>query len=235
MHVTRSNTLGQSAILRRAWRSLPWGLAPLLALGGLLVFGVAHPTAKDDEDKNDDKQEQKKKDEPRIQFDMVRSAGLPSACVPQARAQVKVESKGPVEEMNVKVEGLPPNTEFDFFVIQKPGGPFGLSWYQGDIETNDEGEGRGRFIGRFNIETFIVAPGAVPAPRPHGVLDANLNPTTLPIHTYHLGLWFNSPVDGANAGCPGGPTPFNGDHTAGIQILNTHNFPDLGGPLSQLQ
>jgi hypothetical protein len=52
---------------------------------------------------------------------------------------------------------------------------------------------------------------------------------------YHLGLWFNSPDDGAAAGCPGGPTPFNGDHTAGIQVLNTHNFPDLEGPLSNLQ
>lgn len=231
MHLMRSNTLGQSGISRRAWRSLRWGLAPLLAGGGLLVFGVAHPTAKHDERKF----EFEKHDEPKIEFDMVRSAGLPSACVPLARGEVKIESEGPVEEMRVEVEGLPPNTDFDFFVIQKPGGPFGLSWYQGDIETNREGTGRAKFIGRFNVETFIVAPGAVPAPTPHGVLDADLNPVTKPIHTYHLGLWFNSPVDGANAGCPGGPTPFNGDHTAGIQILNTHNFPDLGGPLSQLQ
>ena len=216
----RSNTLGQSGIARRAPRSLRWALAPLLALGGLLVVGVAHPNAKHEEQK--------------IEFDMVRSANLPSACVPQARGEVKVESKGPVEEMHVEVDGLPPNTDFDFFVIQKPGGPFGMSWYQGDIETNHEGRGHAKFIGRFNVETFIVAPGAVPAPTPHGVLDANLNPVTNPIHTYHLGLWFNSPVDGANAGCPGGPTPFNGDHTAGIQVLNTHNFPDLGGPLSQL-
>jgi hypothetical protein len=45
----------------------------------------------------------------------------------------------------------------------------------------------------------------------------------------------DSPTDGASAGCPGGPTPFNGDHTAGIQVLDTSNFPDLAGPLSQLQ
>jgi hypothetical protein len=133
-------------------------------------------------------------------------------------------------------ETAPPrNTDFDFFVIQKPAGPFGMAWYQGDIETNHEGEGHGKFIGRFNIETFIVAPGAVAAPTRHGVLDANINPTTKPIHTYHLGLWFNSPNDAANAGCPNTMTPFNGDHTAGIQILNTSNLPDLAGPLSQLQ
>ena len=94
-----------------------------------------------------------------------------------------------------------------------------------------------KVIGRFNIETFIVGNGmaGVPAPTPHGNLDASVNPTTKPIHMYHLGLWFNSPTDGAAAGCPGGPTPFNGDHTAGVQVLNTSNFPDLAGPLSLLQ
>jgi hypothetical protein len=46
--------------------------------------------------------------------------------------------------MKVRVKGLPPNTEFDFFVIQVPNTPFGLSWYQGDIETNDNGRGRKR-------------------------------------------------------------------------------------------
>jgi hypothetical protein len=36
------------------------------------------------------------------------------------------------------------------------------------------------------------------------------------------------------AGCPGATTPFNGDHTAGVQVLNTSNFPDDQGPLRQL-
>jgi hypothetical protein len=199
-------------------------LAALLALTGLLVFGQAGPAAKHGKDH-----------EQRIEFNMVRSGGLPSACVPFARGEVEIKSKGPVEVMDVEVEGLPPNTEFDFFVIQKPGGPFGMSWYQGDIETNHEGEGHGKFIGRFNIETFIVAPGSVPAPQPHDIRDASSNPATGPIHTFHLGLWFNSPADATKAGCPGNMTPFNGDHTAGIQVLNTSNFPDLAGPLSQLQ
>jgi hypothetical protein len=75
----------------------------------------------------------------------------------------------------------------------------------------------------------------VAAPQTHPGVDAMMNPTTAPVHTYHLGLGFDSPTDGASARCPGGPTPFNGDHTAGIQVLNTGNFPDLAGPLSQLQ
>lgn len=51
------------------------------------------------------------------------------------------------------------NTEFDLFVIQVPDAPFGLSWYQGGIETNGRGRASETFVGRFNIETFIVAPG----------------------------------------------------------------------------
>ena len=65
--------------------------------------------------------------------------------------------------------------------------------------------------------------------------DATLNPATGPIHTYHLGLWFNSPQDAAKAGCPGGVTPFNGEHNAGIQVLNTSNFPNLQGPLLKVK
>jgi len=163
-----------------------------------------------------------------ITFDMV-----PSGCLSTARGHVRVESKGAVEVMDVDVEGLPPKTNFDFFVIQFPHAPFGLSWYQGDIETNGDGRGHGQFVGRFNIETFIVAPGSQPAPVVHAA-DASSNPPTAPIHTYHLGLWFNNPADAVRAGCPGAVTPFNGDHTAGVQVLNTSNFADLSGPLHQL-
>ena len=176
----------------------------------------------------------------KIKFEMVRSAAAESGnCLAGAHAEVKVISLGPVEEMTVEAEGLPPNTEFDFFVIQVPNAPFGLAWYQGDVETNDEGEAHQRFVGRFNIETFIVAqpPAGQPAPVVHNTPpfpDASANPATEPIHTYHLGLWFNSPQDAQAAGCPATTTRFNGDHTAGIQVLSTRNFPQLEGPLKQL-
>ncbi len=168
------------------------------------------------------------------EFRMVRAAKLvASGCLANASATVTIKPRGPVEVMDVNVEGLPPKTDFDFFVIQKPGAPFGMAWYQGDIETNHNGEGHGRFIGRFNEETFIVAQGSVPAPVVHNNAfpDASANPVTNPVHTFHLGLWFNSSVDAGNAGCPADTTPFNGEHNAGIQVLNTSNFPDLQGPL----
>jgi hypothetical protein len=174
----------------------------------------------------------------RIAFEMVRSAAAEGAnCIPDARADVSIRSLGPVERMFVRVEGLPPHTDFDFFVIQLPNAPFGLSWYQGDIETNGQGRGLGIFIGRFNIETFIVAPGVGAAPVVHDQQpfpDADQNPATNPVHTFHLGLWFNSPTDAAAAGCPDAVTPFNGDHTAGVQALSTRNFQDDQGPLRQL-
>ena len=54
-----------------------------------------------------------------IKFEMVRSPGLCAVpgCVPNARAKVRIEPPGPVEEMRVRAGGLPPNTDF---VIPRP-------------------------------------------------------------------------------------------------------------------
>jgi len=79
-----------------------------------------------------------------------------------------------------------------------------------------------------------VAPGSGPAPVVHRV-DASVNPATAPVHTLHLGLWFGSAAAAVAAGCPSTVTPFNGDHTAGIQALSTRNFANNNGPLRRLQ
>ena len=170
-----------------------------------------------------------------VTFNMVVSAGA-AACLPYAAATVTITPNGLVDVMDVSVSGLPPNTDFDFFVIQLPKAPFGISWYQGDIATDDYGQGSGEFVGIFSIETFTVAPGTGPAPVVFtgGFPDASSNPPFNPVHTYHLGLWFDSPDDAAANGCANAVTPFNGPHTAGIQVLNTSNFPDLQGPLYQV-
>jgi hypothetical protein len=67
--------------------------------------------------------------------------------------------------------------------------------------------------GIFSEETFILNPGPVA------------------VQTDHLGMWFADPADAVTAGCPSTVTPFDGDHNAGIQVLNTSNFPDNQGPL----
>ena len=172
-----------------------------------------------------------------IQFRMLRSTGAVAAgCLPHARASVTVTAQGPVERMQIHARGLPKNTDFDLFVIQVPNAPFGLAWYQGDLEANRHGRANGVFVGRFSVETFIVAPGVAPAPVVHNgpFPDANMNPATGPVHEYHLGLWFNSPADAAKAGCGDTVTPFNGEHNAGVQALSTRQFGDLTGPLRHL-
>lgn len=164
-------------------------------------------------------------------FDLVPSAGA-AACLPDARGEVRITSRGENQEMEVFVAGLPANATFTVFVLQLPHAPFGLSWYQGTIETNRRGDGHASFAGIFSDEAFIVAPGAGAAPVVHPA-DANVNPPTAPVHTFHLGMWFDTTADAVAAGCAANRTPFNGDHTAGIQVLNTTNFPDDDGPIGQ--
>jgi len=190
-------------------------LAPF-ALG--LLLAVA-PLAADDRDHN-------------VPFNMVVSAGA-KTCLPNATGTVRITPAGPVEIMDVSVQGLPPNTEFDFFVLQVPKAPFGVAWYQGDIETDRHGRGHQTFVGRFSIETFSFAQNSAPAPVVFDgpFPDASLNPPFNPIQMYHLGLWFGSPDAAQQAGCPAAVTPFNGEHNAGIQVLNTSNFADDQGPL----
>ena len=167
------------------------------------------------------------------EFKMVVSAGA-KTCLPNASATVRVRPAGSVEIMDVSIQGLPPNTDFDFFVLQVPKAPFGVAWYQGDIATDKTGRGHAEFMGRFSIETFSFAqgPAAAPAVFNNGVVpDATLNPSFNPIQMYHLGLWFDSFTAAQNAGCPATETPFNGEHNAGLQVLNTSNFADDHGPL----
>ncbi len=222
---------------RKVYAGVFLGLGVLLALIAMSLGGPVRTVAADDSSAPGTQPSIL----PSIQFNMLRSAAaIAGNCLPNAHGDVTVVSLGPVEQMDVDVEGLPPNTEFDFFVIQIPNAPFGMAWYQGDIETNNMGQGHRRFVGRFNIETFIVAqpPGDQPAPQVHNTLpfpDASMNPATEPIHTYHLGLWFGSPQDAQAAGCPGAVTRFNGDHNAGIQVLSTRQFPKTFGPLRQLR
>ena len=168
-------------------------------------------------------------------FNMVVSAGA-KTCLPNATATVRITPAGPVEIMDVVVQGLPPNTDFDFFVLQVPKAPFGVAWYQGDIETDRHGRGHERFVGRFSIETFSFAQGTAPAPVVFDgpFPDASLNPPFNPIQMYHLGLWFGSTDAAQQAGCPATLTAFNGEHNAGIQVLNTSNFADDHGPLRQV-
>ncbi|HEY2842618.1 MAG TPA: hypothetical protein VGJ09_03170 [Bryobacteraceae bacterium] len=168
-----------------------------------------------------------------VTFNMVVSAAA-KTCAPNAAATVTIRPGAQADQMDVTVKDLPPNTDFEFFVIQVPHSPFGVAWYQGEIHTDKHGKGNHQFAGRFSNETFAFAFGSAPAPN---VLagDATVNPPFNPIQMYHLGMWFSSPEAATAATCPGGLTSFGGDHNAGIQILNTTNFQDDHGPLRDVE
>ena len=169
-------------------------------------------------------------------FKMVRSQKAADAgCLRDARAHVDVTTTPTDQQiMDVTVNHAPKNTEFELFVTQQPNSPFGVSWYQADFDTNKYGHGEVRARGIFSEELFAVAPGSVNAPQVDDA-DADTNPAFAPVHTHHLGLWFGSPEEAQDAGCPANVTPFDGDHSAGIQAFSTRNFPALHGPLRQIQ
>lgn len=205
-----------------------WGVAALATSAALIGSGAAAPA----ESTADTAAAQAPAKG--TKFDMIRSTGAVNAgCLKGATATVTVQQLGVVEKMTVKASGLPASTGFDLFVLQTPDAPFGVAWYQSDLQTDQSGNATVQVRGRFNAETFAVATGPADAPTPHAA-DAAINPPFAPIHTYHLGLWFNSAADAVAAGCPGTVTPFNGEHTAGIQAMSTHNFPPLDGPLGRI-
>jgi hypothetical protein len=167
-------------------------------------------------------------------FKMVRSkAAVAGDCLKGAEANVDINTVAGIQNMDVTVDDAPKNTEFELFVTQQPNRPFGISWYQADFETNNQGHGEVRARGIFAEELIVFAPGSVNAPQVDE-FDARKNPAFDPVHTLHLGLWFGSPQEAKDAGCPGNLTQFDGDHKAGIQAFSTRNFPNLEGPLGKI-
>ena len=157
-------------------------------------------------------------------FALVPSPNI-AACLPNAGGSVTITTGKQNDTMKVTTHGLPKNAGFDLFVIQQPTAPFGVSWYQTDVQTNQYGTGSATVRGVFDVETFSVSPGGTT--------------TFSPTHQYHLGLWFNDPNVPFNLGCEPGATspiitPFNGEQHAGIQALNTAQFPVNAGPLSRV-
>jgi hypothetical protein len=157
-------------------------------------------------------------------FALKLSPGI-SACLPHAGGRATITKGSLNDTMTVSLHGMPPNSGFDLFVIQQPNKPFGISWYQSDVNVGRNGKGSATVRGIFDAETFSVSPGGTA--------------TFPPTHQFHLGLWFNNPRTPFNLGCEptlANPvvTPFNGEQHAGIQVLNTANFPVNKGPLSRV-
>jgi hypothetical protein len=157
-------------------------------------------------------------------FALVPSPGI-KACVPHLGGSVTITPGSQNDVMQVSIFGAPRDADFDLFVIQQPLAPFGVSWYQTDVNAGPAGSGSATVQGVFDVETFSVSPGGTT--------------TFAPTHQYHLGLWFNDPSLPFKLGCEPGAaapvvTPFNGEQHAGIQARNTSEFPVNAGPLSDV-
>jgi len=158
-------------------------------------------------------------------FKLKPSSSAISACLPNASGRATITTGRLNDIMKVTVSGMPAGTGFDLFVIQQPTAPFGVSWYQSDVQAGSTGRGSATVQGIFDAETFSVSPGGTV--------------TFAATHQFHLGLWFDNPQTPFNLGCEPGATspivtPFNGEQNAGIQVLNTAQFPVNAGPLSHV-
>src|SRR5215813_3160673 len=88
-------------------------------------------------------------------FNLAVAPGL--TCLPAAaHARVTVSDLGPVQNLHLEVFGLTPNNSFTVFVTQHNSRPFGLSWYQGEVNTNAKGNGVADYTGIFSDETFLL-------------------------------------------------------------------------------
>jgi len=157
-------------------------------------------------------------------FALVPSPNI-AACLPDASGEVTITPGNENDVMKVSISGMPAHAGFDLFVIQEPLAPFGVAWYQTDVNANAYGDGSATVRGVFDVETFSVSLGGTT--------------TFSPTHQYHLGLWFNNPKTPFKLGCEPGATsptvtPFNGEQDAGVQVLNTSEFPADAGPLSHV-
>jgi len=150
-------------------------------------------------------------------------AGKPFACpaIQHAQASITIANRFAVgaqnDLMTLSASGLPHNTGFDLFLVEHS--PldagftgFGFGWYQSDVQSNSLGLAIVRVQGIFDKETFIENP-------------AN---QFVPIHTFNVGFWFNSPTEEqkvcGNTTTPP-TTPFNGEQNAGLLAMITQGEP----------
>jgi hypothetical protein len=134
-----------------------------------------------------------------------------ATCFPDASARVTVlpkeEVRG-VDTLDLKAEGLPPNTSFTLFLTELAEVPFGGSEYIAEFTTNAAGRGSVR------VDAVIEEAFA---------FDGN---TRVRKDLNHVVVWFADPKDDDVCFGPGGgpTTPFDGDGQAGATVLSSKNF-----------
>jgi len=136
------------------------------------------------------------------------SAAL-SRCFPNARSQVTVllttDTLGK-DTFTIRAWGLRAQTDFTVFLIEKATPTFGAAEYIGDFTTNKQGRA-------VNTFTLIVEEAFAFNNTKHSRTDLN-----------SIGFWFADPTD--DNACLGNGSPvtgFDGDGSAGVQMMNSAN------------
>jgi hypothetical protein len=130
-----------------------------------------------------------------------------AACFPHAKSTVTVDLTTDAvgkDKFHIVASGLKPNTDFTVFLIEKAGAPFGAVEYIGDFTTDSYGKGANTF--RLIVEEAF----------------AFNNETQVRKELNSVGFWFADPKD--DDGCLGAASPvtqFDGDASAGVQMMNS--------------
>jgi hypothetical protein len=177
------------------------------------------------------------------EFDLTPNPAFAKCLGPDPRAHVKVTRGNLNDRLQISLQGINPNLNFDMFTVQRSnldgsGQPvakfagFGLAWYQSDLHSNENGNGRAEIRTILLDQIFGFDSDLVPAQ----VATTSTTPTPVrlpPTNTFHLGFWFNNPEDAAPCGFDvTKPTPFNGEHKAGpLAMISLPVAPANLGPL----
>jgi hypothetical protein len=177
-----------------------------LGLGGgllaaLLAAGTAGPAAAADD----------------VELRLTPSSPQLAQCMPDARltatVQLTTDRRGS-DAFEIRARDLPPDRDYTVFLLEQAGSPFGAAEYIGDFSTNASGNGH-------NIFHLIVE---------EAFSSTLVDGTRVRKDLNRVGVWFADPADDEFCLPGSGPTPFDGDDEAGVQVFNSANADPLPPP-----
>jgi hypothetical protein len=144
---------------------------------------------------------------PTSKLSFVTSSPALATCYPHAKANATVRLTTDTvgkDVFTIKASGLRPETAFTLFFIEQAASPFGAVEYFGDITTDRWGNAKNNFT--------LIAEEAF----------AFNNVTKKRTELNSVGFWFADPAD--DDACLGAASPvtqFDGDDSAGVQMMNS--------------
>ncbi|PZS33966.1 MAG: hypothetical protein DLM59_05550 [Pseudonocardiales bacterium] len=143
----------------------------------------------------------------RAKLTLAPSSAALAACFPHAKARVVVDLTTDTigkDTFRIYASGLKPKTSFTVFLLQQATPTFGAAEYIGDITTDQWGNAHNEF--KLIVQEAFAFNGTTAA-------RVDLN---------SVGFWFADPAD--DDSCLGAASPttgFDGDASAGVQMMNS--------------